>query len=87
MRVGRFRIHMERGAVIRFLALKGLGAFAIVAEFRSACEALAISTVKKWYKRFAEGRTSMYEDPRCLRPHTNDLAEAISCILKERPDL
>jgi hypothetical protein len=43
--------------------------------------------VKKWQKRFAEGRTSLYDDPRCRKPLTNDLAEAISSVLKERPYL
>jgi hypothetical protein len=44
--------------------------------------------MKEWRKRFAEGRTrtSLYDDPRCERPLTitNDLAEAISSVLRER---
>jgi hypothetical protein len=47
-------------------------------------EVLALSTVKTWRKRFAEGRTSLYDDPRYGRSFTNDLAEAISSVLKER---
>jgi hypothetical protein len=45
----------------------------------------AISPVKKWRKRFSEGRTSLYDDPGCGRPLTNDLAEVISSTLKKRP--
>jgi hypothetical protein len=81
------KILMEQQAVIRFLILKGLRASAIAAELKSvyATEAVAISTVEKWRKRFAERRTSLYDDPRCGRPLTNDLAEVISSMLKERP--
>jgi hypothetical protein len=50
-------------------------------------EAFAISPVKKWCKSFAEGKTSLYDDPSCGRPLTNDLAESISSVLKERPCL
>jgi transposase len=76
---------MEQRAVIRFLTVKGLRASAIAAELKSVyeIEALGISTVKKWHKRFAERRTSRDDDSRCGRPLTNDLAEAISFTLKE----
>jgi hypothetical protein len=80
---------MEQRAVIRFLALKGLCASAIAAELKSVYdpEALALSTVEKWRKRFGEGKTSRYDDPGCgrLQTITNDLAEAISSMLKEGP--
>jgi hypothetical protein len=58
----------------------------ITAELKSVheTEPLALSTVKKWYKRFAEGRTSLCNDSKCGRPLTNVLAEAISSVLKER---
>jgi hypothetical protein len=50
---------MERRAVIRFLTftLKGLRASAITAELKLVyeTEVLALSVVKKWRKRFAEG--------------------------------
>jgi transposase len=79
---------LEQREVIRFLTPKALRASAVAAEFRlvDETEALALATVKKWCKRFAEGRTSLHDDPRCGRPLTNDLAEAISAMLKERPD-
>jgi hypothetical protein len=80
---------MKERTVIRFLTLKILGASAIADELNSVdeTEALALSTVKKWGKRFAEGRTLLYDDPRCGRPLANDLAEAISSMLKEKPYL
>jgi transposase len=80
---------MERRAVIRFLTRKGLVASAIAAELESVSqtEALALSTVKKSRKRFAEGKTSLSDDPRCGRPPVNDSSEAISSMLKVRPYL
>jgi transposase len=80
---------MEQRAVIRFFTLKGLPSRAIAAELESvyAGEALALSTVKKWRKRFAQGRTALCDDPRSGRPLMNDLAEAIASMLKERPFL
>jgi hypothetical protein len=83
------RIFMEQRAVVRFLILKGFHASTIAAEPKSVyeTEALAISTVKKWRKRFADRRTSLYDDPRCGRSLTNELTEAISSILNERPYL
>jgi transposase len=88
-RVLILRIFMEQRAIIRFLTRKSLPASAIAPELKpvSETEALTLSTVKKWRKRFAERRILRYDDPRCGRPHTNDLVEAISSMLKERPDL
>jgi hypothetical protein len=91
MRVCTFRIFMEQRAVIRFLTLKGLLAFAIAAELTSVDEtgALALSTAKMWRTRFAEGRTrtSLSDDLKCGILLINDLSEAISSMLKERPCL
>jgi hypothetical protein len=80
---------MEQGAVISFLTLTDLRTSAIAAELKSVykIEALAFSTVKKWRKRFAEGRTSLHGDPRCERPLANDAAEALFFMLKETPYL
>jgi transposase len=88
-RVCTFKILMEQRAVIHFLTFKGLLASAIPAKLKSVSEtdSLALSTVKKWRKRFAEGRTSLNNGPRHRRSITNDLAEAISSMLKERPSL
>jgi transposase len=80
---------MEQRAVIRFLTFNGIRASAIAAELKSVCETegLTLSTVKKWLKRLAEGRTSLYDDPKCGRPLPDDSAEAVSSMLKERPHL
>jgi hypothetical protein len=80
---------MEQRAAIRFLKFKGIRAFAMPAEFRLVyeTEAFAISTVKNWRKRFAEGRTSLCNDPMCGRSLINDLAEAIPSMSKESPYL
>jgi transposase len=65
---------MEQRAVIRFLIVKGLRASAIAAQLKSfyETETLALSTLNKWRKPFAEGRTSLCDDPRRGRPITND---------------
>jgi hypothetical protein len=80
---------MEQRAIIRFLTLKGLKAREIRAELESVYgpEALARSTVRKWRKRFQEGRTDLIDDRRPGRPITHDLAEAIQSMLAERPFL
>jgi radical SAM superfamily enzyme with C-terminal helix-hairpin-helix motif len=61
--------------------------WAIVAELRCAYkeDALALATVKKWCKRFVEGRTSLCDNPRSGRSLSSDLAEAIASMLKEKP--
>jgi hypothetical protein len=80
---------MEQRAVIHFLTLKGLYASAITAKLRPVyeTEAFVFSPMKKWSKCFTEGRTSLYDDSVGERPLTNDCAEAISSMLKERLDL
>jgi transposase len=80
---------MGQKAVIRFFTLKGLKAKEIRAELESVYgpEALALSTVKKWRKRFQEGRTDLIDDRGPGRPVTHDLAEAIQSMLAERPFL
>jgi hypothetical protein len=80
---------MAQRAVIRFPTLKGLRALAIASELKSVyeTEALAVSLAKKWRKPFAEGTAPLYDDPRCGRPLANDLAEAVSSMLKEMPYL
>jgi transposase len=77
---------MEPRSVIHFLKLKGRRAFAIAAELKPVyeTEALAISTVKTWRKRFTDARTSLYDDQKGGRPLVNDFIEAISFMFKER---
>jgi transposase len=78
---------MEQRAVVRFLTLKGLKSGQIVAELKTVYgpDALALATVKKWSKRFREGRTDLSDNPRSRRPLTHDLAEVIRSVLRERP--
>jgi transposase len=78
---------MEQRAVIRFFTVKGLKSRDIHAELMSVYggNALAIAPVKKWRKRFREGRTDVFDDPRGGHPITQDLAEAIRSVLTERP--
>jgi transposase len=86
MRICTCSTFTEQRAVIRFLTRKGLRASAIAAELKPVyeTEARALSTMKKWRKRFAEERTSPYKDARCGRPLTNDLAEVISSVGRRR---
>jgi transposase len=78
---------MEQRAVIRFFTLKGLKARPIQLELASVygLDALALPTVKKWRRRFQQGRTDLFDDPRSGRPLTHDLGEAIRSVLEERP--
>jgi hypothetical protein len=86
MHVWTFRILMEQRTIIFFLTFKDLLASTIAGERNSVYEtgALALSAVKEWSKRFAEGRISLSGDPRCGRPLTNNFTGAISLMLKER---
>jgi hypothetical protein len=70
MRVCTFRIFLELPAVIRFLTLKRLQTSAITAELKLVyeIEAAALSTMKKWRQRFAEGRTSVCDGPSIENP-------------------
>jgi hypothetical protein len=89
VRVCTFRIFLEQRAVILFLTFKDLHDSATAAEFKSVyeTEALVLSPVKKWRKRFAEGRTSLYDDPWCGTYLTIDFTQAVSSLLKERARL
>jgi histone-lysine N-methyltransferase SETMAR len=77
----------EVRAVIRFLALKGLTNNNITLEIHAVYgeDAVAHPTVKKWAKRFREGRTSLEDDPREGRPLKSDLVEPIENMLAEHP--
>jgi hypothetical protein len=46
-------------------------------------DALALSTVKKWHKRFSDGRRDLFDDSRSGRLSTCDLAEPIHFLLEE----
>jgi hypothetical protein len=78
---------MEQRAVIRFFTLKGLSPVDIHAELDSVYgeEALCLRAVYKWYDRFHQGRTELFDDPRSGRPQQNDLAGALGAMLEEFP--
>jgi hypothetical protein len=78
---------MEQRAVIRFFTLKGLKSRDIHAELMLVYggDSLASATVKKWNKRFREGRTDLFDDSRVGCHLTHDLAEAIRSVDTERP--
>jgi hypothetical protein len=78
---------MEQWAVIWFLNLQALKAKVIHSEIMPMCEqdTLVLSRVKKWRKRFSEGRRDFFDDRRFGRPLTPDFAEAIHSVLEGRP--
>jgi hypothetical protein len=78
---------MEQRAVVRFLTLKTLSARAIRTELEAVYghEALSLAAVKKWRKRFLNGRVSLDDDPRSGRPPVSDLAESVRTLLEETP--
>jgi transposase len=59
-----FGIPMEHRAVVRFFTLKGTKAKAVKTQLDEVYreEALSLSAVKKWRKRFPDGRTSLNDD-------------------------
>jgi hypothetical protein len=57
---------MEQHAVVLFLTLKKLSAGDIMAELEGMYEhqAFSLSAVKKWRKRFVNGRITLEDGPR-----------------------
>jgi transposase len=82
-RARAFSIPMEQHAVVRFFILKGTKAKDIKTELDEAYreEALSLSAVKKWRKRFVDGRTSLNDDPCPGRPCDSGLASPIQSPL------
>jgi hypothetical protein len=78
---------MEQRTVIHFFALKWLKVRAIHTELESVDgpEALTLLTMKKRRRRFHQGRTDLFDDPRSGNPLTNGLARAIESMLEEKP--
>jgi hypothetical protein len=78
---------MKQRAMISFFTLKGLKTRAIHTELESVYgpEALALLIVKKWRRRFHQGRTDIFDDSRCGKSLTNDLVGAVGSVLKEEP--
>jgi hypothetical protein len=77
---------MEQREVIFFFTLKGMKARAIHTEPESGYgpEVLALPTLKRWRRRFHQGRTDLFDDPRSGRLLTNDLAGVIDFMLEEK---
>jgi hypothetical protein len=78
---------MKQRRLVCFFKFKRLKARVIHTELESVYgqEALALQTVKKWQRRFHQGRTDLFGDPKPGIPLTNDFARAIGPLLKERP--
>jgi hypothetical protein len=68
---------MQQHVIVQFLTLRKLSARGIKAEFDGAYghEALSLSAVKKWRKRFVNGRITLKDTPRSGRPSRSDLCE------------
>jgi transposase len=72
---------MEHRAAIHFFTLKGLKAKDVCAQLESVCGqgALALPTVRKWRRRFQQGRTDLFDDPKSGRPLTPGLERQHAC--------
>ena len=77
----------EVRAVIRFLTLKGLSSASILIELKGVYgeDVCSISTVKKWKKRFEEGRSDLDDDHRSGRPPKSDMIKKVSDLLEDLP--
>jgi hypothetical protein len=80
---------MEQRAVVRFLTLKKLSARDIIADLEGVYghEALSLSAMKKWRKRFVNGRIALEGDPRSTRPPRSDFCESLRALIDESPFL
>jgi hypothetical protein len=81
-----FGISMEQQLMIRLFTLKLPKAREIHNEFEwmYSPEAVALPRVKKWRRRFRQGRTDLFDDPQPGRLWTNDSAGPIGSMLEER---
>jgi hypothetical protein len=77
----------EQRVVIQFLTLKRLFARDVTAELEGVYghEALSLSAVKKWRKRFVNGRITLEDDPWSGRPPRNNLYESLRALINEIP--
>jgi hypothetical protein len=78
---------MEQRAVIRFFTLKGSSPRYIHTELEYVYgdDALCLRAVYKWYERFLQGRTELFDNPRSGRPVQNDLGDALRGMLEGFP--
>jgi hypothetical protein len=80
---------MEQRAVVPLLSLKGLKAKEIEMELTSIFrdEALLISAVKKWRRRFLRKRTELGDELPSRSPINSGLIHVIIDLIRERPFL
>jgi hypothetical protein len=78
---------MEQRAAVHYLPIKKLSAKGFRTEFEAVDdhEALSLFVVKKWRKRFANGRINLGDDPRSGRLLESHLAESVRAMLEEIP--
>jgi hypothetical protein len=71
--------------VVRFFTLKSLNPKDIHTELESVYmnESLCLRTVYKRHKRFMQGRTELFDDPRSGWPLQNDLVDALRAVIQE----
>jgi hypothetical protein len=64
------RILIEQMTVVGFFTLKGLNPRDVHAEFVLIydTDVFVLQALYKWHKRFAQGRTERFDDPRSGRP-------------------
>jgi hypothetical protein len=76
---------MDHRVMVRFFAFTELEARAIHIEVESVHdpEALALPTMKKWWRPFHQGRRDLSDDSRSGWPLTNDLAGQLELCLKK----
>jgi transposase len=77
----------EQSTVFRSLIFKKLSARDIAFELEGVYghEALSRSAVKKWCKRFINGRIALKDDVRPGRPPKRDLCESLRVLTDEAP--
>jgi transposase len=70
---------MEQRTVVRFLTLKKLSAGDITIELEEVYghEALSLSAVNNWCKRFMNKRITVKDEPRSGKPPRRDLCESL----------
>jgi transposase len=83
--VWEFLLVMEQRAVVRFLTLRKLSARDITAKLEGVYghEALSLLAVKKWRKRFVNGRITLEDGPGSGRLPRSDLCESLLRLTDE----
>jgi hypothetical protein len=76
---------MERRAAVQFLTLKKLSARDITTELKGAYgrEAFSLLAVRKWRRRFVNGRITLEDGPRSGRPPRSAFCESLQVLIDE----